>query len=176
MNKIKLTKHIRHARLVKLVRRTYQDDNPGSRLFPNTSGVAWQGNAVTGADEVILKHPRPIRFGIPEPEPNGTDEDGSGGADLLGFTIKKDFGSSYFMSGYPIFSAIECKTGKSRLRKNQKHFRDFVRSINGIHYTARECPHCYEHWTPIWKGGKVIEWHPPEDCHACKGKGFLLED
>lgn len=160
----KLTKHVRHARLVKLVRRTYQSENPGARLWPNTSGAAWQGVAINGADEVVLKHPRPIKFGIPEPGPLGTDQDGSGGADLLGETQ---------VDNLPILTAIECKTGKSRLKKNQIRFRDWVLSVNGIHHVARECPECWERWIPFKENGKIVYWIPEKECPVCHGRGYV---
>jgi len=161
MNKPKLTKHIRHARLVKIARRSYQELNPGARLFNNTSGTAWQGLTVSGAKEVILKNPRIITFGIPG------NRDGSGGADLLGWTIKDEL---------PIFTAVECKSGNGRLMKNQVIFRKIILNINGIYRVARECPTCWDDWTPIYKSGKIIEWIPVESCPHCRGLGYILEE
>ena len=183
---IKLTHHERHARLVKIVRRTYQDDNPGSRLFPNTSGVAWQGNAQNGAGKVELINPRPIRFGIPEPDGHGEK---SGGTDLLGETEVKlcnlaevdycffghnDCGICLLKKPIPVITGIECKTGKARLKKNQKVFRDFMKKIGAVYFLARECP-CQDKWEPVYKSGKIIEWEIGY-CENCEGKGFLLEN
>jgi len=153
-----LTSHQRHSRLVKLVRRDYQKNNHGSKLFNNKSGVAWQGTAVNGSGKVELFNPRPIYFGIPE-----TNE-GSGGADLLGITLLEDI---------PIFTAIECKTGKSRLKKNQKAFKKWILSVNGIHYTARECT-CWNKWVPVRLKDKIFKWDIPE-CTICNNSGYLLE-
>ena len=172
MENLMLTKHERHARLVKIVRREYQTEHLGSRLFPNTSGVAWQGNAVNGVDKVELHHPRPIYFGIPEPDrKNG--ELKSGGSDLLGCTVV--WGNIAFKTQeIPILTGIEIKTGKARLKKNQKIFRDWLLSVNGIYFLARECT-CWENWIPIRINGKIATWEIP-DCPECGGKGFKYED
>lgn len=178
-----LTSHQRHARLVKLTRKDYQLNNPKSRLFPNTSGVAWQGTVVNGAGKVELFNPRPVFFGIPEPEhKNGAEK--SGGGDLLGVTIKEfstfdlsEHGSFIFNKTtklYPIFTAIEIKTGKSRLKKNQKIFRTWVLSINGLYFLSRECPVCWDKWEPVYFKSKIIDWKIP-DCPTCGGVGYKLE-
>ncbi len=169
-----LTIHQRHSRLVKIVRRRYQEDNPGSRLFPNTSGVAWQGNATSGASQVILYNPRPVYFGIPEPEKSPNAPRKSGGSDLLGCTGKWVNCEMQFMK-LPILTGIEVKTGKGRLKKNQKIFRDWLLSVNGIYHIARECPECWQNWEPVYKNNKIIEWII-SDCPECGGKGFKYED
>ena len=176
-----LTTHERHARLVKIVRRQYQNDNPGSRLFPNVSGMAYQGQAINGAGKVELFNPRPVYFGIPEPEKSPNAPRKSGGSDLLGCTM---YGRSepdetgqervILKTALPILTGIEIKTGKSRLKKNQKIFRDWLLSVNGIYYLARECPECWESWTPIRINGKIKTWEIP-DCPECGGKGYKLE-
>lgn len=167
---ITLTTHERHARLVKIVRKTWQAEHDGARLFVNTSGVAWQGNAVSGAGKVELLNPRPVFFGIPAPDGKGCGEE-SGGADLIGETpVLIGFDISY-----PVFTSIEIKTGASRLKKNQRTFRDWVKSINGIYYVARECPECWDNWTPVMAGGKVVEWKI-DACPCCDGNGYILEE
>ncbi|MCK5600677.1 hypothetical protein KAR91_02340 [Candidatus Pacearchaeota archaeon] len=173
-----LTSHQRHARLVKMVRRNYQHDNPGAKLFPNTSGVAWQGNAVNGAGQVTLYNPRPVCFGIPEPEQKGTGQE-SGGADLLGETpVLHLTGRMIKMSPeyihLPVLTAIEIKTGKSRLKPNQKHFKEWLLSINGIFKLARECPHCWNKWEPVRLKKKIFKWNVPA-CPTCGGVGYKLE-
>jgi hypothetical protein len=172
--KLNLTVHERHSRLLKIVRRTYQAENEGARLFENTSGVAWQGNAVSGAGKVELLNPRPVFFGIPSPI-HGEE---SGGSDLLGETIyrfSQDMVEYYAAVKVPVFTAIEIKTGKSRLRKNQKVFRDWVKSIHGIYFVARECPDCWDKWEPVYKNGKIVDWKIPE-CQKCEGKGYIEEE
>lgn len=188
-----LTKHQRHARLVKIVRRGYQTEHTGSRLFPNTSGVAWQGNAVNGAGKVVLHNPRPIYFGIPEPD-RRRNETQSGGSDLLGETVFCKYWDHYLKDvncspcgnynkirphickyKMPILTGIEIKTGKGRLKKNQKIFRDWLLSANGIYFLARECPECWQNWIPIRIDGKIATWEIP-DCSFCNGKGFNYED
>lgn len=168
--KINLTTHERHARLVKIVRKTWQAEHEGSRLFVNTSGVAWQGNAVSGAGKVELLNPRPVFFGIPEPS-RGKAEKKSGGADLIGFTVS-EIG---FDLSRAVFTAIECKSGNAKLMSNQKLFRALVLKSGGFYHVARECPECWDDWTPVMVGGKVVEWIIPA-CMACGGKGFILED
>jgi hypothetical protein len=169
-DKLELTTHERHSRLVKIVRKEWQKEHDGARLFVNTSGVAWQGNAVSGAGKVELLNPRPIAFGIPAPEIKGTGEE-SGGADLIGETqVLIGFGLSY-----PVWTAIEIKTGASKLKKNQKIFRAWVKSVNGIYHVARECPLCWDYWEPVIVGGKIVEWIIPA-CSHCDGRGYILED
>lgn len=166
-----LTSHERHARLVKIVRRWWQEKHAGARLFVNTSGVAWQGNAVSGAGKVELLNPRPVFFGIPAPSEKGTGEE-SGGADLIGETpVQIGFDLTR-----PVFTAVEIKTGASKLKKNQKVFRSWVKSVNGFYHVARECPECWDTWDPVIVGGKIVEWEIPADCPVCGGKGFILED
>lgn len=157
-----LTTHERHNRLVKIVRKDYQSYHPKSRLFPNTSGLAWQGEISKTAFGIILKNPRPVKFGIPEPKRD--DEEGSGGSDLLGQTYINDL---------PILTGIEVKTGGSTLKKNQKLFRNWLMSINGIWFLARECPTCWLLWEPIKKAGKIVGWEIPP-CDTCGGKGYIL--
>lgn len=174
---INLTHHERHARLVKIVRKTYQADNPGSRLFPNTSGVAWRGNANDNYSNLVrvieLFNPRPVRFGIPEPDGKGGK---SGGTDLLGETMISicKAVNSFTNIHVPILTGIECKTGKARLKKNQKVFRDWMKRINAIWFLARECT-CHEYWIPVYRASKIIDWEIP-DCELCGGKGYVLED
>ena len=163
----KLTHIQRHTRLLKKVRREYQHNNPGSRLWNNKSGWAWQGTVCNNVGSVTLINPSPIWFGIPEPEPMAKVDksNSSGGADLLGFTIKNNF---------PIFTAIEGKTGNAKLQKNQKIFRDHMISVHGIYYLARECT-CWDKWVPVWLKKKIIRWAVPH-CDQCDGVGYLLEE
>lgn len=175
---INLTSHERHARLVKIVRKTYQAEHPGARLFPNVSGSAWQGSAVSGAGKVELLNPRPVFFGIPEPS-KGSAEKKSGGADLLGWTqldgfIPIDEHGTYAKRFYSVFTCIEVKTGKANLMKNQKDFRNLAHMFGCLYYVARECPACWDAWEPIYRNGKIEAWEIFA-CPVCGGKGFLLE-
>lgn len=175
MKKPILTPHIRHARLVKLVRRDYQKNNQGSKLFNNTSGIGWAGNDPEFKNgTVTLQNYRPLNAGIP------SKREGSGGTDLLGCTI---YGVPYLSQElknrgktYPILTGIECKTGNAQLKPNQKNFKKWLKSINGIHYTARECKVCWNDWEPIYKKGVIVEWIPPKDCIHCDGVGYGLEE
>jgi hypothetical protein len=175
---INLTTHERHARLVKIVRKTWQAEHDGARLFPNVSGIAWQGNALAGVAEVTLINPRPVFFGIPEPS-RGKAEKKSGGADLIGWTICQFFPPDKTKSIIPVpatvFTAIECKSGKAILMKNQRVFRDNLKKAGGIYYVARECPECWDNWTPVMAGGKVVEWKIGA-CPCCDGRGYILEE
>ncbi len=171
-----MNKHEKHSYLVDKVRREYQAENPGSRMFKNTSGVAWQGHAQSGAGKVELLYPRPIKFGIPEPKPN--EENGSGGADLLGVTIIRIHypptckGEIHDYEYYPIFTAIEIKTGKSRLKKNQKIFRKWVLSINGIYFLGRECPICHGEGEYFITDESNVALKI--QCGKCEGKQYIL--
>lgn len=169
---MELTAHQRHERLVKIVRRDYQNKFPGSRLFHNTSGVAWQGEIIKQAQNMMITNPRPIRFGIPEPDMIGNE---SGGSDLIGETlIEFPFGNLEKKMLFPIITGIEIKTGNSKLKKNQIIFRNWMKSINGIWYHAREC-HCWESWQPIKINGIIKSWEIPF-CIECDGKGYTLGD
>ena len=161
-----LTNSQRHERLVRIVKKSWQDVS-GSRLFKNTSGVAWQGNAVSGAGKVELLNPHPIYFGIPEPDKAGSG-DGSGGSDLIGVTVSYGERDEKFA----LFTAIEIKTGKSKLRANQKRFRDWVKRAGGIYFVFRECPACWNRWEPVYTDGKISYWiiHP---CETCEGRGYV---
>ena len=138
-----LTKHERHSRILKSVRKIYQLAFPGSRLFINRSGVGWTGKAVRQKDHVKIYNAYPVPFGIPEP---GL---GSGGADLIGLTI---------LNGFPVFTGIEIKTGKAKLKKNQRVFKSWLESTGGIYYVARECNSC-----------------AGDSCSKCGMKGYDLE-
>lgn len=94
---------------------------PGSLFYRNNTGQAWNGNRVEGRpgtlvrieqDMVILRHARPIKFGL----------EGSG--DIIGAA-----------SGRPV--AVETKTEKGRQRVSQEIFeRQWVRA-GGIYVLAR---------------------------------------
>lgn len=189
MENKELTTHERHSRLVSNVKKFYQVDNPGARLFKNTSGWAWQGQMVNKNNNLIINNPRPVKFGIPEPS-DKRDEKKSGGADLLGetpFTICEIFpalqmniidcdsmGSCQnclYKDKFPILTAIECKTGNSQLKKNQKIFKKWVQSVRGIYYVARECMECDG-------SGEIQEGKPHHfifNCPCCNGQGFYLD-
>lgn len=162
MKKPILTSHIRHARLVKLVRRWYQKTYPGSKLFNNTSGTGWQGNNPEfNNGSVTLNSARPLNAGIP------SVREGSGGGDLLGFTM---------IDNKPIFSTVECKSGNGKLMPNQKNFKAFIKRVGGFFYLARECSTCWNDWEPIYRKGVIVEWKPVKDCPECHGVGFILEE
>jgi hypothetical protein len=167
MNKpIDLTKHHRHARLVKLVRRWYQKTHLGSKLFNNTTGTGWTANEKEFNNGVlILTGYRPLSSGIP------AVKEGGGGTDLLGMTL-----SYIWETEYPILTGIECKTGNAKLKPNQKNFKAWLKSVNGLHYTAVECDQCWSEWDTVKKGGQIVEWIPKKSCPKCKGIGFLLEE
>ena len=164
MNEIELTIHQRHERLLKIVRKTYQAENNGARIFENTSGMAWQGEIKTISGRTAILSAHPVFFGIPSPKMKGAGAD-SGGADLIGETLINEI---------PVFTAIEIKTGKSRLRENQKIFKNWVKSINGIYFVARECSKCWDTWEPIYKSNRIVGWAIPE-CDMCHGKGYIEE-
>lgn len=141
---MQLTKHQRHDRVLKNVRKWYQIKYKKSRLFVNRSGFAWVGNKIIRKiDGIELKNARPIPFGIPDPG------QGSGGADLIGITLE---------NMYPVFTAIEIKTGNAKLQKNQIDFRNWVESVQGKYYIARECNSCIS-----------------EGCKKCNYKGWDFE-
>lgn len=138
-----LTKHQRHDIVLQSVRKWYQEHYYGSRLFPNRSGFGWVGKAVKDKNCIKVYSAQAVSFGIPG------KKEGYGGTDLIGWTIVNDL---------PVFTAIEIKTGKDVLKKNQVNFKNMIENINGIYFLARECPNC--------KG---------EGCKECFFKGWEFE-
>lgn len=181
MKTLTLTKHERHARLVKIVRRSYQEKNPGSRLFNNTTGTGWTANDTDFKNGIlILKEYRPLNAGIP------SVKEGGGGSDLLGQTQKNlcELFQGCLYDGdcskcslldqrVPILTTIEGKTGDAKLRPNQKRFKKWVLSVGGIYFVARECT-CHTNWEPVYKSGRIIQWKIPH-CDICGGDGYILE-
>lgn len=184
-----LTPSEKHAELLRRVRRDWQKDHPGARLFHNTSGVAYQGDFVTINGMKYLKPRQPVYFGIPEPERKRNAPKKSGGSDLLGetgfckywnFRIGDVFchsceagrdlnGEGICKNLLPWLTCIEGKTGNAKLEPNQKIFRKWAKSVNAIYYVARDCKVC--------QGNQIIEKDGlPHQCGNCKGRGYTLED
>ena len=121
---------ISHGEAVKTVRREIEKNHGSIFLFPNNTGMAYQGrveHGPAGRDEIILRNARRIRFGVP----------GSGGGpDLLGWkTAKNDTGKLYAVS-----MAVEVKTGQARRTKEQDNFARLFALSGGIYALARFSP------------------------------------
>ncbi len=90
----------------------------GARVFRCNTGLAWAGTVVsmTGTT-VVLRDARPIHMGL-----------ATGGSDLIGWTT---------VNGVAVFTAIELKTGRAGLSREQAVFLDAVRLAGGLAGVAR---------------------------------------
>src|SRR6056300_814615 len=98
------------------------------RLFRQNVGQAWTGeinryssrqSVTVFPGDVVIRRARPFKAGLCK-----------GSSDTIGFTnIKID--SSHIGKVFPVFTAIEVKTGKQKASKEQKDFIDFVNAFNG---------------------------------------------
>lgn len=92
--------------------------SPFGTYFRANVGQAWTGSDyIQTASGMLIKNPRPFNTGLPKGFP-----------DLFGFTLKNDV---------PIFTAIEVKTPKGRLRQDQKHMLEFLKAKGAIVGVAR---------------------------------------
>lgn len=108
--------------------------NLGARLFRQNTGQGWAGrvqkfNRVTnvrvGPGDVVIRNARPLRAGLC-----------TGSADLIGWT---NLTVSQEMVGHKlaIFTAVEGKTGSTRVTDDQKKFLLAVKSSGGYAGVAR---------------------------------------
>jgi hypothetical protein len=96
------------------------------RLFRANCGLAWVGKVIkhTGS-ELILKNPRPFH-GLPK-----------GFSDLFGFEVVK-ITPELVGQEIAVFKAVEIKTGKLTLKKEQKLFIEMVEKNGGIAIVVRD--------------------------------------
>ena len=120
---------ISHGEAVKTVRREIEKNHCSIFLFPNNTGMAYQGRVVNlapGSKNIILRDLRRICFGIPSQ---------GGGPDLLGWKTLKEDGAIYAIS-----MAVEIKTGQARRTKKQENFARIFTLSGGIYALARFSP------------------------------------
>lgn len=92
--------------------------SPFGTYFRANVGQAWTGSDYIQIENgLLIKNPRPFNTGLPKGFP-----------DLFGFTLKDDI---------PIFTAVEVKTPKGRLRQDQAYMLDFLKAKGAIVGVAR---------------------------------------
>jgi len=89
------------------------------RLFQSRAGLAWQGESVVKGNLRIIKNAIPF-YGMPD-----------GWPDLCGWTTK-EITSDMVGQKIAVFTAIEVKTGKQTLKKDQKMFKNLIEKMGGI--------------------------------------------
>lgn len=94
---------------------------PGVKLWPNPTGLAWNGTIVReytkgGHKYALLRDPRPIKYGL-----------GKGILDTIGFKAET-IGRVII----PRFVAFDAKAGKDYLKPGQKDFIKMVTKYGGI--------------------------------------------
>ena len=98
----------------------------GARLFVVTVGKFWSGQVVKTLHDgcVVLKNPRIVNVGF------------EGQSDLCGFVptlITQDMVGQVI----PVFSVVEVKAGKDRIRPAQQKYIDAIKKIGGRAGIAR---------------------------------------
>ena len=100
---------------------------PGVRLFRNSVGTGWHGEAAgrPAPGLLLLRDPRPVTFGLCPSSP-----------DLIGWrtvTITAD------MVGQPVavFAGVEVKAARGRVAEGQSNFHARLREAGGICGVAR---------------------------------------
>ena len=93
--------------------------SPFGTYFRANVGQAWAGNEIKilSNGDILIKNGRPFNSGLPKGFP-----------DLFGFTLKNDV---------PVFTGIEVKGPKGRVRPEQQHMIEFLKSRNVIIGVAR---------------------------------------
>lgn len=94
------------------------------RLFRSNSGMAWAGKAVKKGEIIIIKNARPFH-GMPEGFP-----------DLCGWT-EIEVTPEMVGRRVAVFTAVEVKTGKQTLRKEQRRFKEIIERMGGIWRTIK---------------------------------------
>lgn len=95
------------------------------RLFRNNTGKGWTGSkksfkTINGVQVLIIENPRPLNAGLFK-----------GSSDLIGWTTVQ-ITPEMVGSEIAIFTAIEAKTGKTRVSAAQKTFIERIKESGGI--------------------------------------------
>ena len=99
----------------------------GMRLFRNNTGTGWTGKIKRTTDGGVYINPaRPLHSGLCK-----------GSADLIGW-IPVKITPEMVGSTVAVFAAVEAKTGRLKLTKEQHNFLDAVNSAGGVGIVARE--------------------------------------
>lgn len=108
--------------------------NLGARLFRNNTAMGWVGQSIqysksqmvkVGPGDVLIRNARPLRAGLCV-----------GSADLIGWTTLT-VTSDLVGRQLAVFTAVEGKTGKTRVTTEQKNFLTAVRDSGGYAGVAR---------------------------------------
>ena len=94
-------------------------------LFRNNTGVAYQGKKMTYNGRVVINEPRPVKFGLC-----------IGSSDLIGWTeitITPDMVGKKIA----VFTAVEVKTERGKISKEQINFIKQVRKAGGYANVSR---------------------------------------
>jgi hypothetical protein len=99
----------------------------GARLFRVNTGAAWVGRVISRPfpGGVLLEDARPIRMGL-----------ATGGSDLIGWTLCT-VTPEMVGTEVALFTAVELKTGATRVTREQSFFLDAVRRAGGLAGVAR---------------------------------------
>lgn len=104
-----------------------------STLFRNNTGTGWVGKTSRTKDGgMYLKEPRPLRAGLC-----------NGSSDLIGWT-KKTITPDMVGKDVAIFTAIEVKTARGRVSKEQLTFINAVNNAGGIGGIAKSAEDAVE--------------------------------
>lgn len=102
----------------------------GHRLFRNNTGTGWQGVAHHMRGKMLLVNPRPLHAGLCK-----------GSSDLIGIT-KVKITPDMVGQTLGVFTALEIKTGNTRVTKEQKNFVQMVNDMGGIGKIIRKKKTC----------------------------------
>lgn len=89
------------------------------RLFQSRAGFAWQGKSVVKGRYRIIENASPF-WGMPDGFP-----------DICGWT-EIEITPDMMGKRVAVFTAIEVKTGKQTLKKEQRAFRELIERMGGI--------------------------------------------
>jgi len=103
----------------------------GHRLFRQNNGTGWTGKVFRAPGEyylapgdILIRQARPLHAGLVK-----------GSSDLIGWTVT-EITPEMVGKSFPIFSAVEVKTGRLKATKEQAAFLEYIKSINGISVLA----------------------------------------
>lgn len=98
----------------------------GSRVFRNNTGQAWVGKVVARHDkDIVLRNARPFHAGLCK-----------GSSDLIGWT-SLNIHQGLVGKRLALFTAIEVKSARGRLSKEQDNFLSVVETSGGLAIVAR---------------------------------------
>jgi len=103
-----------------IINEILKDQPENVRLFQSRAGFAWQGKSVLKGKFRIIENSSPFR-GMPDGFP-----------DLCGWT-SIEITPDMIGQTVAVFTAIEVKTGKQNLKKDQRGFRDIIERMGGLY-------------------------------------------